>query len=106
MMSRIRLQLKLPGPGGRAAASRWLDEHAGLPGAPTTTVTIDPVLPSSRARPSSVFWHEYIPFMFYLRGHCDVAMLVSRHRDAEWISQAARSYGIPLDPRLHQPRRG
>ena len=41
-----------------------------------------------------LFWHEYIPFMLYLRGNCHVAMLVSRHQDAEWVSQAARHMGF------------
>ncbi len=41
-----------------------------------------------------LFWHEYIPFLFYLRGHCHVAMLLSRHQDAEWLSQAARHMGF------------
>ena len=41
-----------------------------------------------------VFWHEYIPILFYLRGHCHITMLVSRHQDAEWLSQAAKLMGF------------
>src|SRR6056297_3221183 len=41
-----------------------------------------------------LFWHEYIPFLFYLRGHCNIAMLLSQHQDAEWLSQAARHMGF------------
>jgi hypothetical protein len=41
-----------------------------------------------------LFWHEYIPFLFYLRGNCHIAMLLSRHQDAEWLSQAARHMGF------------
>lgn len=43
-----------------------------------------------------VFWHEYIPFMFYLRGHCDISMLVSQHRDAELLSRAAGVMGFEI----------
>ena len=43
-----------------------------------------------------LFWHEYIPFLFYLRGHCRISMLVSRHADAEWLSCAARHMGFRL----------
>ncbi len=41
-----------------------------------------------------LFWHEYIPFLFYLRGHCHIAMLLSQHQDAEWLSQAAGHMGF------------
>jgi lysophospholipid acyltransferase (LPLAT)-like uncharacterized protein len=41
-----------------------------------------------------VFWHEYIPFQYYLRGNCNVAMLLSRNRDAEWIARANRHMGF------------
>ena len=41
-----------------------------------------------------VFWHEYIPSLFYLRGHCHITMLLSRHQDAEWLSQAAAYMGF------------
>jgi lysophospholipid acyltransferase (LPLAT)-like uncharacterized protein len=40
------------------------------------------------------FWHEYIPCPIYLHPNCNVAMLLSRHRDAEWLSQAARFMGF------------
>jgi len=56
--------------------------------------TTDPVLPRFQGPCLFVFWHEYIPFMFYLRGRCRVAFLVSQHRDAEWVTQAARHMGF------------
>jgi lysophospholipid acyltransferase (LPLAT)-like uncharacterized protein len=31
---------------------------------------------------------------FYVRGNCDISMLLSRHRDAEWLSRAARHMGF------------
>ncbi len=54
----------------------------------------DPVHPRFQGPAIFLFWHEYIPFLFYLRGGCDIAMLISRHQDAEWLSQAARHMGF------------
>jgi lysophospholipid acyltransferase (LPLAT)-like uncharacterized protein len=41
-----------------------------------------------------IFWHEYILCPIYLRGHCNVAMLLSRHRDAEILSHVAAHLGF------------
>lgn len=41
-----------------------------------------------------IFWHEYIVYPFYLRGNCQIAMLLSQHQDAEWLSEAARHMGF------------
>ncbi len=41
-----------------------------------------------------VFWHEYILFPFYLRGHNDVCMLLSQNKDAEFLAHAARYMGF------------
>lgn len=56
--------------------------------------TIDPVFPECSGQKIYIFWHEYILFPFYLRGHCDMAMLLSRHRDAEILSYAAHHMGF------------
>jgi lysophospholipid acyltransferase (LPLAT)-like uncharacterized protein len=55
---------------------------------------VDPACPTFRGPAIFLFWHEYIPFLFYLRGHCRIAMLLSRHQDAEWLSHAARHMGF------------
>lgn len=55
---------------------------------------VDPIHPDFTGPMIFLFWHEYIPFPFYLRGHCDIAMLISQHQDAEWLSQAARFMGF------------
>jgi hypothetical protein len=55
---------------------------------------IDPAEPGFAGPAIFLFWHEYIPFLFYLRGHCHIAMLLSQHQDAEWLSQAARHMGF------------
>jgi len=56
--------------------------------------TIDPVFPECRGQKIYIFWHEYILFPLYLRGHCNMAMLLSRHRDAEILSHAAYHLGF------------
>ncbi len=67
---------------------------------------MDPAHPAFRGPAIFLFWHEYIPFPFYLRGHCNIAMLLSRHQDAEWLSQAARHMGFQTVRGVDQPRRG
>jgi len=56
--------------------------------------TVDPAFAGFEPPVIFVFWHEYIPCPFYLRPHCDIAMLISRHRDANWLSEAARHMGF------------
>jgi hypothetical protein len=41
-----------------------------------------------------VFWHEYILIPLYLRGHCNLAMLLSKHRDADVLAQVASHLGF------------
>lgn len=41
-----------------------------------------------------VFWHEYILIPLYLRGNCDLAMLLSRHKDADILAEVARHGGF------------
>jgi hypothetical protein len=56
--------------------------------------TVDPVHPDFSGPAIFLFWHEYIPFLFYLRGNCHISMLLSKHQDAEWLSRAARHLGF------------
>ncbi|MAZ95452.1 MAG: hypothetical protein CMJ73_05420, partial [Planctomycetaceae bacterium] len=56
--------------------------------------TVDPAMPGFQGPAIFLFWHEYIPFPFYLRGHCNIAMLLSRHYDAEFIAEASRYMGF------------
>ncbi len=55
---------------------------------------IDPLFPECRGQKIYIFWHEYILFPLYLRGHCNLAMLLSRHRDAEVLSHVAYHMGF------------
>lgn len=54
---------------------------------------VDPSHPACHGQKIYVFWHEYILFPFYLRGHNNLAMLLSRHQDAEMLSHAAHHLG-------------
>src|SRR3972149_5313307 len=56
--------------------------------------SIDPVFPECRGQKIYIFWHEYILFPIYLRGHCNLTMLLSRHRDAEILSHTAYHLGF------------
>ena len=41
-----------------------------------------------------VFWHEYILVPLFLRGHCNMAMLLSKHRDADVLDRVAYHMGF------------
>ncbi len=41
-----------------------------------------------------IFWHEHILIPLYLRGHCNLAMLLSRHRDADILARVAYHMGF------------
>lgn len=55
---------------------------------------IDPMFPECYGHKIYVFWHEYLLLPLYLRGHCNLAMLLSRHRDAELLSRVADRLGF------------
>ncbi|MDC0937239.1 DUF374 domain-containing protein [Pirellulales bacterium] len=54
---------------------------------------VDASLPADRPR-IYVFWHEYILLPLYLRGHCNLSMLLSKHRDADILDCVARRMGF------------
>lgn len=77
---------------GSAAVRLWmdtLDYKAAL-----YDPSIDPALPECRGQKIYIFWHEYILFPLVLRGHCNLAMLLSRHRDADVLSRVAYHFGF------------
>lgn len=41
-----------------------------------------------------VFWHEYILIPLYMRGHCNLTMLLSKHRDADILYRVAHHMGF------------
>lgn len=56
--------------------------------------TVDPVHPDYRGQKIYVFWHEYILIPLHMRGHCNLAMLLSRHRDADILLEVANHMGF------------
>jgi lysophospholipid acyltransferase (LPLAT)-like uncharacterized protein len=56
--------------------------------------SIDPVKPSYAGQKIYIFWHEYILFPLYLRGHCNLTMLLSRHPDADILTRTAYHMGF------------
>lgn len=56
--------------------------------------SVDPVSPAWSGQKLYLFWHEYILFPLFLRGHSNLAMLLSRHNDAEILSYAAHHLGF------------
>jgi lysophospholipid acyltransferase (LPLAT)-like uncharacterized protein len=53
----------------------------------------DPVHDVGRTR-IYVFWHEYILLPLYLRGNCNLTMLLSKHRDADILMRLAYHLGF------------
>lgn len=41
-----------------------------------------------------VFWHEYILIPLYMRGHCNLTMLLSKHKDADILYYVAHHMGF------------
>lgn len=58
--------------------------------------TSDPARPDFGGHCIHVFWHEYLTFPGTIWGHCDMAALVSQHRDGDWASRAARHLGFDI----------
>jgi lysophospholipid acyltransferase (LPLAT)-like uncharacterized protein len=54
----------------------------------------DPGSPLCPGQQIYIFWHEYILLPLYVRGHCNLAMLLSRHRDADILSRMAYHLGF------------
>jgi len=56
--------------------------------------TADPAHPECVSQKIYIFWHENILFPICMRGHCNVAMLLSRHKDANLLSESAGFLGF------------
>jgi lysophospholipid acyltransferase (LPLAT)-like uncharacterized protein len=55
---------------------------------------VDPSSPLCRGQQVYIFWHEYILLPLAFRGHCNLTMLLSQHRDAEILSRMACHLGF------------
>jgi lysophospholipid acyltransferase (LPLAT)-like uncharacterized protein len=53
----------------------------------------DPIFGGERTR-IYVFWHEYLLLPLYLRGHANLTMLLSKHRDADILMRLAYHLGF------------
>ena len=58
--------------------------------------TTDPALPGYEGPCVYAFWHEYLFFPTTVWGHCEVAALASRHRDAAAVSRASELLGFQI----------
>ena len=54
---------------------------------------VDPVHPQCRRRYLFLVWHEYMLFSVVHRGHCQMTVLASQNRDAEFATHAANHLG-------------
>jgi lysophospholipid acyltransferase (LPLAT)-like uncharacterized protein len=59
-------------------------------------ITADPARPEFQGPVVLAFWHEYIMLPFSLWGHSNIAILTSRHRDADFLSRAAYHFGYAI----------
>ncbi len=55
---------------------------------------VDPAHVRCQGQRLYLFWHEYILLPLYFRGNCNLAMLISKHQDAEILSRTARLMGF------------
>ena len=56
--------------------------------------SVDPTREECKGQKIYVFWHENLLFPIYLRGRCNLAMLLSRHRDADILARVAFHLGF------------
>ncbi len=56
--------------------------------------SVDPARPEYTGPVIWVFWHENLLIPLYLRSHTNAVMLLSQHRDAQWLAEVARYSGL------------
>ncbi|MEM7456510.1 MAG: lysophospholipid acyltransferase family protein [Planctomycetota bacterium] len=54
----------------------------------------DPARPEYNQHVIYVFWHEFIPIILPHWGHTPLTILVSKHRDGEWVNQIGENLGM------------
>jgi len=94
MKTRSKLTWKIGGFALSACLRVWmqtLDFQAAL-----YDTTIDPADDDFRGPCIYVFWHDQIMFCVYLRSHSNIAMLLSKHGDAQWLDEATRHLGFTV----------
>ena len=58
--------------------------------------SVDPARPEYNEHVIFAFWHEYIGLVLPRWGHVPLTVLVSQHRDGEWVNQTARALGMNI----------
>jgi lysophospholipid acyltransferase (LPLAT)-like uncharacterized protein len=61
---------------------------------PSVDAIYTPPPHAKRATRIYVFWHEYILLPLHLRGHCQLTMLLSKHRDADILYRLGHHMGF------------
>ncbi len=56
--------------------------------------SVDPVNEKCQGQKIYIFWHEYILFPLHMRGHANLSMLLSQHRDADILLEVAKHMGF------------
>ena len=56
--------------------------------------SVDPARSEYNEHCIFVFWHEYIGLILPRWGHTPLTVLVSQHRDGEWVNQTADALGM------------
>lgn len=84
--------LKLAGLSAAALIHRWLStcDYRMI----YYDATVDPFHPEYRGGGIFVLWHEYLLLPLMVRSHSRLAMLLSRHADAEILASVIRHYGF------------
>ncbi|MEM9412961.1 MAG: lysophospholipid acyltransferase family protein [Planctomycetota bacterium] len=58
--------------------------------------SVDPARPEYNEHCVFSFWHEYIGLVLPRWGHTPLTVLVSKHRDGEWVNQTASALGMNI----------
>ena len=58
--------------------------------------SVDPARPEYHEHCIFAFWHEYIGLVLPRWGHTPLTVLVSQHRDGEWVNQTAKALGMNI----------
>ena len=58
--------------------------------------SVDPARPEYSEHVIFAFWHEYIGLVLPRWGHVPLTVLVSQHRDGEWVNQTAKALGMNI----------
>jgi lysophospholipid acyltransferase (LPLAT)-like uncharacterized protein len=91
MSDKVPFSTRLIGMFGAQGIRAWMCTHDYR--AYLYDPNMDPRLGTDEPR-IYLFWHEYILVPLYLRGNCDIVMLLSRHRDAEVLARVAGHMGF------------